>query len=245
MKTIIILLFAVVAITTTLELPSNFKLCKRSDPKALECIGNAARDAVILMAKGLKDFKILPIEPLAINSVKIGETQGSVSLKQEYRNVKLHGLTKGLQVYNYQIDWDNLIFKSKSFNPQVDFVADYTLEGKILLLPIQGEGRCNLTMYNMTTTNEIRFEKFQKDGETYLRAIKYLVKLTPKHITLHFDNLLSGNTFLGEEINKFINMNADVLFKELQAAYEETFGLVFTKITNDIFTRVPMNKIFM
>jgi len=40
-------------------------------------------------------------------------------------------------------------------------------------------------------------------------------------------------------------MNADVLFKELQAAYEETFGLVFTKITNDIFTRVPMNKIFM
>lgn len=51
---------------------------------------------------GLKDFKILPIEPLAINSVKIGETQGSVSLKQEYRNVKLYGLTKGLQVYNYQ-----------------------------------------------------------------------------------------------------------------------------------------------
>ncbi|XP_025268450.1 protein takeout isoform X2 [Camponotus floridanus] len=224
---------------------SSFKLCKRSDPKVLECIANAARDAVISLAEGLKDFKILPIEPLTINSVKIGETQGSVSLKQEYQNVKLHGLTKGLQIYNYQIDWDNLIFKSLAFNPQVDFVADYKIEGKILLLPIQGEGRCNITMYNLTTTSDIRFEKFQKDGETYLRAIKYLVTLTPKHITLHFDNIMSGNTFLDEEINKFINTNADVLFKELQAAYEETFGLIFTKITNDIFTRVPMNKIFM
>jgi len=57
--------------------------------------------------------------------------------------------------------------------------------------------RCFFVSDNMTTANEIRFEKFQKDGETYLRAIKYLVKLTPKHITLHFDNLLSGNTFLG------------------------------------------------
>ncbi|XP_070164839.1 take-out-like carrier protein [Polyergus mexicanus] len=245
MKTIVVFLFAVVATTTTLELPSNFKRCKRSDPKVLECIADAARDAVISMAKGLKSFKILPLEPLAVSSMKIGESQGAVSLKQEYRNVKLHGLTKGLQVYNYQIDWNNLIFRSESFNPQVDFVADYKLEGKVLLLPMRGEGRCNITMYNMTTKHETHYERFEKDGETYMRAVKYFVKFIPKHITLRFDNLFNGNTFLGEEMNKFLNTNGDLLFKELQASYEETFGLVFIKITNDIFTRVPMNKIFM
>lgn len=45
-------------------------------------------------------------------------------------------------------------------------------------------------------------------------------------------------------MNRFINENSDLIFKELEASYEETFGLVFTKLTNDIFTRVPMNKIF-
>jgi len=45
-------------------------------------------------------------------------------------------------------------------------------------------------------------------------------------------------------MHNFINQNSDLLFKELQGYYEETFGLVFLKIANQIFTRVPMNKIF-
>lgn len=51
---------------------------------------------------GLKSFKILPIEPLAVDSVKIGESQGSVALKQEYKNIKLYGLTKNLDIKNYK-----------------------------------------------------------------------------------------------------------------------------------------------
>ena len=45
-------------------------------------------------------------------------------------------------------------------------------------------------------------------------------------------------------MNKFLNENADLLFKELKGPYEETFGIVFKKLANDIFSRVPMNKIF-
>ncbi|KAL6432106.1 hypothetical protein ACFW04_006673 [Cataglyphis niger] len=235
------------------QLSSNFKLCKKSDPKVLECLRNASRDAVISMAddkyalffirhtdthaqneilrigktlriyvmQRLKSFKILPIESLAINSVKIGESQDSM------------------------IDWDNLKLSFVSFNPQVDFIADYKLEGRILLMPIQGEGRCNLTLYNLTSKQEIHFKKFQKDGETYMQAVNYFIKFIPEHITLHFDNLFNGNTFLGEEMNRFINMNSDLIFKEFQTSFEETFGLIFIKITNDIFNRVPMNKIFL
>ncbi|XP_050460828.1 protein takeout [Cataglyphis hispanica] len=245
MKTVVILLFTVIATTKTLDLPSNFKLCKKSDPKTLECLPDAIRDAIISMADGLKSFKILPLEPLAVNSVKIGESQGSVSLKQEYRNVKVHGLTKGLHLSSDQIDWDNLIFKLESFNPQVDFIADYKLEGRILLLSVQGEGKCNLILYNVTTKHDVRFKKFQKDGETYLRAVNFFIKLIPEHVTLHFDNLFNENIFLGEEMDRFINTNSDLLFKDFQASFEETFSLVFIKITNDIFSRVPMNKIFL
>ncbi|XP_024876958.1 protein takeout-like [Temnothorax curvispinosus] len=239
-----ILLIAVIASTTALDLPSNFKTCKKSDPKVLECIADAVKDAVVSLAKGLKSFKILPIDPLVVDSLKIGESQGSVSLKQEYRNVKIYGLTKDLQVYNYTIDWDNLIFRSESFNPQVDFVADYKLDGKILLLPIRGEGKCNISIHDLITKHEIHYEKFQKDGETYMRSTKYMVNFIPKHVSLHFDNLFNGDNILGEQMHRFLNENSDLIFKELEAPYEETFGLVFTKLTNDIFSRVPMNKIF-
>lgn len=45
-------------------------------------------------------------------------------------------------------------------------------------------------------------------------------------------------------MNTFINENSDLIFQEVRGTYEETFGLIFRKITNDIFLRVPMNKIF-
>jgi len=36
--------------------------------------------------------------------------------------------------------------KAESFLPRVDLIADYKLSGRILLLPIYGEGKCNITM---------------------------------------------------------------------------------------------------
>ncbi|KZC08042.1 PREDICTED: protein takeout-like [Dufourea novaeangliae] len=242
----LVLLAAVFSGTTGIELPSSFRICKRTLPEQeyYKCVSESARDAVVSLAGGLKSFKILPIEPLAVDSVKIGESQGSVTLRQEYRNIKLHGLTKQLEVKNYRIDWDKCLLTSESYNPQVDFVADYRIDGKILLLPVKGSGKSNITMYDLKTQNEIHCEKYQKNGETYIRVTKYDVKFSPGRVTLRFDNLFDGDTILGEQMNRFINENSDLLFKELQAPYEETFGLVFAKVANDIFIRVPFNKIF-
>jgi len=51
-----------------------------------------------------------------------------------------------IDYYFFRVDWDNIILKSETFNLQVDFIADYKIDGKILLLPIQGEGKCNISM---------------------------------------------------------------------------------------------------
>ncbi|XP_076173818.1 take-out-like carrier protein [Ptiloglossa arizonensis] len=249
MRTFSIVLVATVATLSTvtaIELPSSFRICDRALPEQEynQCIADAARDAVVSLAGGLKNFKILPVEPLLVDSVKIGESQGSVALRQEYRNIKLHGLTKNLQIKNYNIDWDKCLLSSDSYNPQVDFVADYKVDGKILLLPIKGSGKSNITMYDLKSHNNIYCEKYQKNGDTYLRIKKYDVKFHPDRVTMRFENLFDGDSILGEQMNRFINENSDLLFKELQSPYEETFGLVFTKIANDIFSRVPFNKIF-
>lgn len=243
MKTIVGLLI-IAAASTALDPPSNFKLCKRNQPNYNECIADAATKAVQSLAGGLKPFKILPLEPLTIDNIQIGESDGSVSLMQEYKNTQLYGITKDLVIKNYKIDFDKCILESDSYSPQVEFVADYKIDGKILLLPIKGSGKSNITMFNLITHTVITCETFEKKGETYLKAKKYDVKFIPEKVSLRFDNLFNGDSILGEQMNKFLNENSNLLFKELQGPYEESFGLVFRKITNDIFTRVPMNKLF-
>lgn len=246
-KIFVALVVATIAVSAiAVELPNTFKVCDRSlaEKEYYDCISKSARDAIVSLAGGMKSFKILPLEPLAVDSVKIGESQGSVTLRQEYKNIKLYGLTKNLEIKNYHIDWDKCLLSSDSLNPQVDFVADYKVDGRILLLPVRGSGKSNITMYNLRTHNDIYCEKYQKNGETYLRVKKFDVKFSPARVTLQFDNLFDGDTVLGDQMNRFINQNSDLLFKELQAPYEETFGLVFAKISNEIYSRVPFNKIF-
>lgn len=50
------------------------------------------------MVTGLRSMKVVPIEPLQLDSISIGGSQGTVTLKQDFKNVKLYGLTKGLKV---------------------------------------------------------------------------------------------------------------------------------------------------
>ncbi|XP_003488074.1 protein takeout-like [Bombus impatiens] len=244
-KLLIVVMSLTMAIAT--DLPSNWKVCSRSLPaeQLTKCLDTAVTDVVTSLGGGLKSLRILPIEPLSVDSVNIGGTQGSVTLKQEYKNIKLYGLTKGIKLYNHHLDVDNgCLLTSDSINPQVDFVADYKIEGKVLLLPVKGSGRSNITMYDLKSHNEISCEKYEKNGETYLKIKKYGVKFSPARINLQFDNLFNGDKILGPQLNNFINENSELLFKELQGPYEETFSQVFTQLSNEVFSRVPLNKIF-
>ena len=51
---------------------------------------------------GLKEFKILPLEPVDVNSITIGGSGGAVSLKQIYKNLKIYGVTKGLKNSDFE-----------------------------------------------------------------------------------------------------------------------------------------------
>lgn len=50
---------------------------------------------------------------------------------------------------------------------------------------------------DLRTKHETHYEKFEKDGDIYMRAKKYIVKFSPHHITLQFDNLFNGDSILG------------------------------------------------
>ncbi|XP_074097354.1 take-out-like carrier protein [Cotesia typhae] len=239
-----VFILAFIAVSETVDLPSSFKICKLDDQNLSQCVNEAAKQAIVSMANGIPSLNILPIEPLGINSMSIGESGTIASFKQNYRNIKVHGLTKGLNVTNYEIDFNNLIFKSDSFNPQVDFVANCKLDGRLLLFRIHGQGPCNITMLNLKTKNTYYGEKYEKDNKTYMKLLKYDVKFRPEKVILNFERLFEKDSFLGNQINSILNSNSDLLFRELQSSYEDTFAKVFIKFGNDIFTQIPFNKIF-
>lgn len=58
---------------------------------------------------------------------------------------------------------------------------------------------CTILLFsdNVSSMNEIHFEKFSKNGDKYLRAIKYKLHQNPQHVTLDYKNLISAGSTLG------------------------------------------------
>uniref|UniRef100_A0A182YB31 Serine/threonine-protein phosphatase n=1 Tax=Anopheles stephensi TaxID=30069 RepID=A0A182YB31_ANOST len=141
-------------------------------------------------------------------------------------------------------DLKKLIIKAEAITPQIQFVGNYTMDGRILVLPITGKGVANITLHRLKTHHELIGELVERNGEQYMHIRKYLVHFEPKLVTFQFGNLFNGDERLGKTMHQVLNDNWEVVFRELRSSYEDTFGYIFKKISNQIFLKVPMNKIF-
>ncbi|XP_053679416.1 protein takeout-like [Anopheles nili] len=227
------------------DLPASFEKCHRSNPKFDQCLRNAVNGAIRQMKNGLPEFGILPLEPLAVDALSIeqGEPSSPITLRQHFTGVKLSHLTEST-ILKYRTDLKKLIIKTEAITPKVQFLGNYTMDGRILLLPITGHGLANITLHRLKTHHELIGELVERNGEQYMQVRKYLVHFEPKQVTFEFGNLFNGDQRLSSTMHQVLNDNWEVVFRELRSSYEDTFGYIFKKISNQIFLKVPMNKIF-
>lgn len=193
---------------------------------------------------GIPDLGVPPIDPLQITALTIQQGRNSpISLKQEFKHILLTGISN-TKLVTYKPNLDKYILRTEGITPRVNLAGDYKMTGRILLLPIVGNGRANITMIDLKTVHELIGEPMYHDGETYIRFKEYNIKLIPARVHLHFENLFNGDRLLGNQMNRFMNDNWELIFSELKGGYEETLSYVFKEVTNKLFTKVPMDRIF-
>jgi Haemolymph juvenile hormone binding protein (JHBP) len=62
--------------------------------------------------------------------------------------------------------------------PRLSIIGNYRVNGKVLVLPIQGEGKCNLTIDDVEIRGKFTPDVIIKNGKEYLQA---------KNLKLTFD----------------------------------------------------------
>lgn len=184
------------------------------------------------------------IDPLHITALTIQQGRNSpISLKQEFKNIALTGISE-TKLVTYKPNLDKYILRTEGITPRVNLGGDYIMTGRILLLPIVGNGKANITMINLRTIHELIGEPRKKNGQVYIHFKEYNIKLVPARVHLHFENLFNGDRLLGNQMNRFMNDNWELIFNELKGGYEETLSYVFKEVTNKLFSKVPMDQIF-
>lgn len=197
-----------------------------------------------MQSTGIPELGVPSIDPLHISALTIQQGRNSpISLTQDFKNIMLTGISE-TKLVTYKPNLDRYILRTEGITPRVNLAGDYTMTGRILLLPIVGHGKANITMVNLKTVHELIGEPIKKNGQVYIRFKEYNIKLIPARVYLNFENLFNGDRLLGNQMNRFMNDNWELIFNELKGGYEETLSYVFKEVTNKLFTKVPMDTIF-
>ncbi|KAK4878664.1 hypothetical protein RN001_011170 [Aquatica leii] len=200
---------------------------------------------LINLLLGLPEFNVPRIDPIDVESLVIGEGTGAVHLTQNYKNVKIYGLTTSvIESVEFKGNDGDITLVTIGKVPELRLEADYDINGKILVMPVVGEGKCTIKLEEVNTTMTIKAKPFHKKGVTYSSIEEFLVTMAPKKMETIFENLFDGDAAMGAEMNKLINDNWVEVFSDVKNGYEEAFGLIFKNVANQIFKKVAFNDMF-
>jgi hypothetical protein len=223
------------------------KTCSKSSDEFHKCLASALEGSLLVLKDGNKEFDMEPLDPFHIDYIEsdsLGGSQSNFYLKSAFKNIDLNSFSTG-KVLRVSTKFDKkFAIRAETFIENFSVIGDYKMTGK-LILPLNGEGKCNITMQNVTSVFTARGSYFDKNSETYLNITSISFKLIPSHVSYYFENLFKNDKTLSDTINNFMNENWKLVADNLLPSYEVKFGEIFVFLANKIFHNVPTNRIFL
>ncbi|XP_014287382.1 protein takeout [Halyomorpha halys] len=221
-------------------LPKGWKACSKSDPKFSDCLSKEIEKAIKSLVKGDKSLGVMPLDPLRINKIGLSKGRGPVSMELSLEDADVHGISM-LQVKDTKTDWKTMNVKVTV--PKIVVLSNYKVDGKVLILPITGQGKGNLTLDDLSLNIESKWNRIKKGNTEYFNMESLTVPLEPKRLYIRLENLFNGDKVLGENMNKFLNQNWGVLLDELREPVSEALSAVFIQIANQVLNKIPASEI--
>lgn len=123
----------------TNALPSFIQPCRRDSANLNDCLHDAIESLIPMLSKGVPELFIPPLDPLNIPEVTLEENSGAVVFSSSYRNISVKGLSR-FGISSVEVKPDIPEFKFKFYFPEIQIKANYSVTGKIMLMPLQGDG---------------------------------------------------------------------------------------------------------
>nr|CAH7747481.1 unnamed protein product [Callosobruchus chinensis] len=222
--------------------PSYIKPCKANAPDFDDCALANGRAALPYIVKGDRKYSIPKLNPLKLPAVSVDAGQ---NLNIKLTDVSAEGLEK-LKLDRVKIDIKARKVYLDMHMARVELIGQYDINGKILILPIQGRGPCNITGIDTKFQYEFNYVLDKVNGEEYMRLTeddKLEFQLSRAYFKL--ENLFNGDKTLGDTMNNFLNENWEEVVKEIGGAISQTIRTVARTISSGYFKKVPYRELLI
>ncbi|XP_001607045.1 circadian clock-controlled protein [Nasonia vitripennis] len=240
--TLALVLCATLACGFAIELPDFIHVCKRNDPQIEACIKKSVEDLRPKLMTGVPEYNIPSLEPLLLKELVAAE--GAGGLKITAKDVHAYGASDFV-VQKLRVDVSQLRFALDILLPHLYIEGQYEIDGRVLLLPIRGNGPMTGNFTDATGSVKIQAGLFKDDqGNDHLKLSEFRMRISIRKGSLNLDNLFGGDPTLGNVVNNAINTNFDAFIKELQPLIEKALSSAFTDIGNSIVRPFTYEQLF-
>ncbi|CAO1420219.1 unnamed protein product [Diamesa serratosioi] len=219
--------------------------CRYADQN---CILNVINDILQNKYQGYPALKIPSLEPLLLSSLSIKQGgSGAVSLDMSIKNAKVTGLSKGVvyKVSGFNSNPNGDIIEIRSRVPLVSIQGQYSANGKILILPLQGVGDFTCSFENMDLIMKFKTKKVENKGKIYMQVDRAAVVFSTTLFQVDMTNLFNGNKALADTMRRFLKENWKSVFDDMRPSLFETFEGIFKNMMNQVFSTVPYDEMFL
>ncbi|CAB3226654.1 unnamed protein product [Arctia plantaginis] len=212
------------------------KKCKGGDKK---CLKEAIQKAIPVLAIGQKELGIETLDPIFIKSLNAS----SNGLSLQFQDISGTGL-KDCVVKKAKHDVSKLKLKIK-LQCTVEFRGQFEMNGKLLLLPMEGKGDGRVILRKFVVSVESDLGEINcSDGQKHwtVKDYKYSYDLKDKP-TIELRNVFNGNEVISQTINEFINTSNDKLVKDIGPPLFEVVLKKVVENINKFFKQVPVSDL--
>lgn len=228
---------------TSAKFPKDIQRCKVGDS---DCIVAESNRVLHTSAKGHAGLNLIQIDPLHISDITLKQgSESPVNIELNFKETDLIGLQAHdfYSIKGFQKD-NQGAYEIKLKGPVIYLIGPYKISGRVLILPIQGEGKSNITLVAPDLTIKFTGKTTTRNGKEYLYTDDLKLVFTIERLYMQLDNLYNGDKILGDSTNLFLNENWEEIFNELKRSIFDAFGLIMQNIINSVFRKIPYNELF-
>ncbi|KAF7279292.1 hypothetical protein GWI33_007425 [Rhynchophorus ferrugineus] len=222
---------------------SPFKFCKESEANFDSCLTDAIQYAIDALKSDVNEYGLHNLKMIKVDSMSIEEGAGVVKFQQNYKNLELTGIADAT-VKNAHYDKANKVLSFTIQIPKFGQRADYIIKGNLMDMPINGNGKMWFKLDNLEMVHEIALEEYTKDDNQYFKIKSYNIQMSIKSASVHLENLFDGNKLLGDNLNKLLNEEWELLFHDQKPSMEKSYANEFKNYVQPFFDKLPANELF-
>ncbi|XP_057337488.1 protein takeout-like [Microplitis mediator] len=238
----LLILLSLLTISKCVEVPSFLKICHRSDLHLNECVKHSVEAIKPRLRVGIKELNIPSCEPLKISKINISQSAATIAVKFVCTNILINGGTHFV-LKKVNIDFDKNQIQLKIFFPRLSMTSDYDINGRIMMIPIRGQGQCQGNFSEINADIMIQGERYENniDKKIYFKIKDVLTDFDVGHANMNLDNSFNRDKTLALGMNTFLRDNWKTVAVDMKPAIGNNIADLVKKYSEEIFSKYPLD----